>query len=232
MTFGLAMFFTSAVSLCFLAVPPALSQFLSPPTGLTTENSGTYPVRYKEVPPGICEQRSDIKSISGYVDVSADQHIFFWFFEARNADPQTAPLTTWINGGPGASSMIGLFQEMGPCSIDAGGNLVDNPYSWTNFSNVLFIDQPVQTGFSYTKTTSGYISPENGSVIVVQDDVCPSDAITAGTCGTFSNPDDVSGVPVSTMAAASSFYAALQGFRGAFPQYARTGFHFATGQYR
>ena len=215
-----------------LAAKPAFSQFLSPPTDLTNAFSSpvAYQVRYKQVPPGICEQRDDIKSISGYVDVSADEHIFFWFFEARNVDPTTAPLTTWINGGPGASSMIGLFQEMGPCSIDASGNVVNNPYSWTNASNLLFIDQPVQTGFSYSTTTPGYINMENGLVIVAQDGICPSDEVTNGTCGTYSNPGDLSGIPVSTSAAASSFYATLQGFIGAFPQYARAGFHLATGR--
>ena len=214
------------------AAKPAFSQFLSPPTDLTNAFSHpvAYQVRYKEVPPGICEQRGDIKSISGYVDVSADEHIFFWFFEARNVDPTTAPLTTWINGGPGASSMIGLFQEMGPCTIDANGNVVNNPYSWTNASNLLFIDQPVQTGFSYSTTTPGYINMENGLVIVAQDGTCPSDEVTNGTCGTYSNPGDLSGIPVSTSAAASSFYATLQGFIGAFPQYARAGFHLATGR--
>lgn len=211
---------------------PAFSQFLSPPSPLKSASPypGTYEVRYKEVPPGICEQRDDIKSISGYVDVSANEHIFFWFFEARNADPTTAPLTTWINGGPGTSSMVGLFQEVGPCSIDANGNVVNNPYSWTNASNLLFIDQPVQTGFSYSTTAPGYISPEDGSIVVLHNEDCPPDNVTNGTCGTYSNPNDLTGIPVSTSTAASAFYATLQGFIGAFPQYAREGFHFATGQ--
>lgn len=214
-----------------LAAGPAFSQFLSPPTDLTSAylQPVSYQVRYKEVPPGICEQRDDIKSISGYVDVSADEHIFFWFFEARNVNATAAPLTTWINGGPGTSSMLGVFQEVGPCAIDADGNVVDNPYSWTNASNLLFIDQPVQTGFSYSTTTTGYINLQDGSVIPT-DGVCPSDEVTNGTCGTYSDPNDLTGVPVSTSAAASAFYAALQGFIGAFPQYARDGFHFATGQ--
>lgn len=219
------MFYTAAVLLwSFLAAGPVVSQFLPPPTDLTTAANG---VRYKEVPPGICEQRDDIKSISGYVDVSANEHIFFWFFEARNADPTTAPLTAWINGGPGTSSMVGLFQEIGPCSIDTDGNVVDNPYSWTNASNLLFIDQPVQTGFSYSTTTPGYISLESGSIIAGQEDSCTS---ANSTCGTYSDPNDLIGIPVSTPAAASSFYATLQGFIGAFPQYAREQFHFATGQ--
>lgn len=228
------MFFMFAV-LCYfliLSIEPAFSQWLSPPTNL--KSAATHPltsqVRYKDVPPGICEQGNNIRSISGYVDVSADEHIFFWFFETRHGDPKTAPLTTWINGGPGASSMIGLFQEMGPCSIEADGTVVNNPYSWTNNSNLLFIDQPVQTGFSYSTTTPGYISPKDGSVIPTPDGVCPSDEITNATCGTYSDPNGLLGIPVSTSAAASSFYAALTGFMQAFPQYARTKFNFATGE--
>lgn len=72
------------------------SQFVTPPTDLiTTIGYAGYGVRYKEVPAGICEHSSNVKSYSGYVDVSNDTHIFFWFFETRNGDPTSAPLTTW-----------------------------------------------------------------------------------------------------------------------------------------
>jgi carboxypeptidase D len=109
----------------------AQSQFVPAPTDLTT-STGYYglQVRWKEVPDGICETTPGVKSFSGYVDVEEHQHIFFWFFEARNADPTSAPLTVWINGGPGSSSMIGLFQELGPCGVDSNGDLYNNPYAW------------------------------------------------------------------------------------------------------
>lgn len=87
-------------------------------------------MRYKEVPTGICELTPGVKSYSGYVDIAPEQHIFWWFFETRNGDPTKAPLTVWINGGPGSSSMIGLFQELGPCGIDENGSVVYNPYAW------------------------------------------------------------------------------------------------------
>lgn len=82
------------------AVPETWAQFVSAPKHLTsTKGYLDIPVRYKEVPTGICETDPSVKSYSGYVDVAEDQHIFFWFFEARNQDPKHAPLTVWINGG-------------------------------------------------------------------------------------------------------------------------------------
>lgn len=74
---------------------------------------------------------------------------WFWFFEARN-NPTTAPLATWFNGGPGCSSMIGLFQENGPCQFYNGASTPSlNPYSFNNYANMLYVDQPAGTGFSY-----------------------------------------------------------------------------------
>ena len=114
-----------------LIVPSALSQFVPAPTDLTASKGYLdIPVRYKQVPEGICELTPGVKSYSGYVDIEEEQHIFWWFFEARNEDPTNAPLTVWINGGPGSSSMIGLFQELGPCGIDYNGDVYYNPYAW------------------------------------------------------------------------------------------------------
>jgi carboxypeptidase C (cathepsin A) len=115
-----------------------LGQFVSPPTDLiSAQGFAGIGVRYKQVPSGICELDPQVKSFSGYADVATDQHMFWWFFEARNIDPSTAPLTIWLTGGPGGSSMLGLFQENGPCSVNSTGNVVNNPYSWSNASNMV-----------------------------------------------------------------------------------------------
>lgn len=123
-----------------------LSQFLPTPAASefkTVVGASNITIRYKEVPTGICELNSSVKSFSGYADVAPDQHIFFWFFESRN-DPASAPLTVRLDGGPGASSMNGLFIENGPCTVDKNGNVVNNPFSWSGVSNMLYIDQPTQ----------------------------------------------------------------------------------------
>ena len=67
-------------------------------------------IRYKEPgKEGVCETTKGVNSYSGYIDISPTSHTFFWFFEARK-NPETAPLTLWLNGGPGSDSLIGLFQ--------------------------------------------------------------------------------------------------------------------------
>ena len=46
--------------------------------------------------------------------------------------------------------MIGLFQENGPCHFVNGASTPSlNPYSFNSFANMLYIDQPIGTGFSY-----------------------------------------------------------------------------------
>lgn len=58
----------------------------------------------------------------------------------------------WVTGGPGGSGLISLMQELGPCRInDDGTGTSYNEFGWTKNSSVIFIDQPVGTGFSYNR---------------------------------------------------------------------------------
>ena len=114
--------------------------------------------------------------------------------------------------------MIGLFQELGPCGVGPDLKPYDNPYSWSNASNMLFIDEPTQVGLSYSIPIPGY---NDGSYIIeLPNATCPSYAATYGTCGTYSKPD-VSLTANTTQGAAPNMWKTLQGFFGAFPQYSR-----------
>jgi carboxypeptidase C (cathepsin A) len=103
--------------------------------------------------PGLKES-SNIAQYAGHLTVDEDKgsNIFYWLIEAQGIDPTTAPLLIWLNGGPGCSSMDGLFIELGPFRLE-GVNMDQiriNPGSWHYAANLLFIDQPVGTGLSYT----------------------------------------------------------------------------------
>lgn len=63
-----------------------------------------------------------------------------------------------MNGGPGCSSLGGLFEELGPFVPNADGKtLSPNPYSWNTIANVIFLESPSGVGFSYSTNTSDYV---------------------------------------------------------------------------
>jgi len=100
--------------------------------------SSPHAIRIKQQNDTLCNAHS--AQFTGWLDIGS-HHLFFYYFESQNK-PLLDPLTLWMNGGPGASSMIGLFQELGPCLInDAGNGTVYNPYGWTLNSSMIFVDQ-------------------------------------------------------------------------------------------
>ena len=84
-----------------------------------------------------------------------DGELFYWYFHSPNDKDKDFPLTMWLNGGPGSSSMIGLFTENGPLRVLEEGeelkvDYIDN--SWVKNSHMLFLDQPIEVGFSKGST--------------------------------------------------------------------------------
>ena len=55
-----------------------------------------------------------------------------WFrFTESQGSPVDDPLVLWLNGGPGCSSVNGLLTELGPFSVNSGGQTLRyNPHSW------------------------------------------------------------------------------------------------------
>ncbi|KAL9122525.1 MAG: hypothetical protein Q9187_000925 [Circinaria calcarea] len=74
--------------------------------------------------------------------------LFFWLFEAEKG-ARSEDLIIWLNGGPGCSSLQGAMSENGPLRfLENATKPAYNRYSWTKLANILYIDQPVGTGFS------------------------------------------------------------------------------------
>jgi serine carboxypeptidase-like clade 2 len=100
--------------------------------------------------PGVPEPLK-FKMYSGYVPVDEvmGKNLFYWFVESER-DPKNDPLLVWMNGGPGASSLLGLFTEHGPFRpMPHGLTLEMNPFSWNKFANIIYLEAPVGVGFSY-----------------------------------------------------------------------------------
>ncbi|KAF2420190.1 peptidase S10, serine carboxypeptidase [Tothia fuscella] len=107
------------------------------------------------------------KGYTGYL-TSGDKHFYFAYFESRTS-PEDDPLLMWINGGPGCSSMMGLFMENGPCRVNEHGNeTIANPYSWIETANIFFLDQPIGVGFSYD---SGSLPGHSNGTFAASDDI-------------------------------------------------------------
>ncbi|XP_065188426.1 probable serine carboxypeptidase CPVL [Sycon ciliatum] len=100
---------------------------------------------------------SNLTSFSGFLTVNEklSSNMFFWFFPAQT-DPENAPVLLWLQGGPGASSLFGMFVEIGPLMATEAGEFVNMPVTWNSKYSLLFIDNPVGTGFSFTQSDAGY----------------------------------------------------------------------------
>lgn len=91
--------------------------------------------------------------------MNTTKHLFYWYFESRR-NPSKDPVLLWLTGGPGCSSLLALFAENGPCTVNSDLTTKLNPYSWNSVATVIFIDQPVGTGFSYGDGPASYDTNE------------------------------------------------------------------------
>lgn len=91
-----------------------------------------------------------------HIEVTPEHNgnLFFWHFQNQHIANKQRTLI-WLNGGPGCSSEDGALMEVGPYRVaDDEKTLVYNNGSWSEFANLLFVDNPVGTGFSYVNTDS------------------------------------------------------------------------------
>ncbi|EOA34766.1 hypothetical protein CARUB_v10022339mg [Capsella rubella] len=96
---------------------------------------------------------------TGYIGIGEEEEVqLFYYFIKSERNPEEDPLLLWLSGGPGCSSISGLLYENGPLKMKLDvyngtlPSLVSTNYSWTKTSSIIFLDQPVGTGFSYSRT--------------------------------------------------------------------------------
>ncbi|KAL0384301.1 UNVERIFIED_CONTAM: Serine carboxypeptidase-like 18 [Sesamum radiatum] len=96
---------------------------------------------------------------TGYIGVGEEDEVqlFYYFIQSEN-DPHRDPLILWLNGEPGCSGPLAFDVEAFDGSLPS---FVINPYSWTKIANIIFIDSPAGTGFSYATTSQGYTNSDN-----------------------------------------------------------------------
>ncbi|KAK9765292.1 Cell death protease [Basidiobolus ranarum] len=91
----------------------------------------------------------DFEHYAGHIGINEtiNGHLFFWLFKSQV--PNSKKLIIWLNGGPGCSSLDGVFLENGPLKALKTGKLLVEDNSWHKHANMLFLDQPIGTGYSY-----------------------------------------------------------------------------------
>ncbi|WWC71814.1 uncharacterized protein I206_105773 [Kwoniella pini CBS 10737] len=89
---------------------------------------------------------------NGYVHLK-NGHMFFSLFEGKN-EAKNSGLVVQFEGGPGATAFDYPFIGAGPCQLTPEGEsslsgLSPAPYPWTDYVNLLVVDYPIGTGWSY-----------------------------------------------------------------------------------
>lgn len=109
------------------------------------------------------------KSWAGSLEVGSgfgNDSLFFWLWEAETNQGKN-DLIIWFNGGPACSSLLGLFKIHGPVTFPRTATKPQrNPYSWTRGANIVYVDQPIGTGFS--TGNSGNMDNEHNTAAVVK----------------------------------------------------------------
>ncbi|ESW04316.1 hypothetical protein PHAVU_011G085000 [Phaseolus vulgaris] len=111
----------------------------------------------------------DLGHHAGYYSLphSKAARMFYFLFESRSSKDD--PVVVWLTGGPGCGSELALFYENGPFHITNNLSLTWNQYGWDQASNIIFVDQPTGTGFSYSSDINDLRSDETGVSIDLYD---------------------------------------------------------------
>ncbi|KAF5749411.1 serine carboxypeptidase-like 18 [Tripterygium wilfordii] len=92
----------------------------------------------------------------------SEESQLFYYFVKSGRSPTLDPLVLVLTGGPGCSALSPFFYVNGPLMFDYAhfnGSLPPlelSPYSWSQNANIIYVDAPAGTGFSYSTTKDNY----------------------------------------------------------------------------
>lgn len=89
-------------------------------------------------------------------------HLFFWYFPAQEVPLNSTPLIIWLQGGPGGSSMYGLFEEIGPIQIRDGNGKCAHFFSMKGSYTTTMRRHCINRNLRYSK----HIQFENAAFIL------------------------------------------------------------------
>ncbi|TMW65998.1 hypothetical protein Poli38472_003763 [Pythium oligandrum] len=96
---------------------------------------------------------------AGQLQLDSKEKLFYWYSESQK-DPSKDPIVLWLNGGPGCSSVSGLFTENGPFVALQDGSVKINDYSWNRKANVVWVESPAGVGFSEPQQPAEYYNDD------------------------------------------------------------------------
>eukprot|EP01022_Parablepharisma_sp_SALTPOND_P001420 TRINITY_DN106346_c0_g1_i1.p1 TRINITY_DN106346_c0_g1~~TRINITY_DN106346_c0_g1_i1.p1 ORF type:complete len:407 (-),score=28.47 TRINITY_DN106346_c0_g1_i1:71-1291(-) len=99
---------------------------------------------------------------SGLITINSPKNQLFYILFKSRYSVQNAPLIIWLSGGPGCASTLGLFEENGPYKIDPNTFVFRrNEHSWNEAGDVLYVDQPLDVGFSSAENNASLCKDES-----------------------------------------------------------------------
>ena len=111
-----------------------------------------------QTPSDYCDVNG-VTGYSGFIPVLPDNSsMYYWLINKLGTDITTdsSPLIMWLDGGPGVSSFNGNLHEIGPFYINSSLDPVARTPTWVSNYHMIFVDNPLGTGFSFVTNEADY----------------------------------------------------------------------------